>query len=277
MDVLTNIEEIKRLSQLSRLKLYGDTLKKRPLANSDRFQAVETKSNANDNCAGNVKTELEYISNDQTGTSRRLQNAVQIIKAQSEYKIPFLFRSEVIQLCNIKGGASVVQAENAALDNSIIIKHSLPRGKTNICFWEITDQGYKLLGKIRPVWKSKGKYIHKFCVHRIADQYQKQGYKTNIEACRSNGKLVDLKISKGQYVLYVEVCASWPIEKELSNIEKNLEGEFLPDEIILAVTERKMKKVLEDILYKQKVGKKFSKPVRTVLAGDMIKLLKKIK
>ena len=272
------IEEIREISRKSCLVLYGDQALKTSTdmtnnaSNSRHATSISLPADKK-TYSENVKSGLEFSYEKQINTAKPLRNALEIIQAQYEYRLPFLFRHEALLLSNIKGGASIIQAEKEALRQGLIIKHTLPRAKTNVCFWEITDKGYDQQNLIRPVWRSKGKYKHKFCVYRIEDFFQRQGYDTKIEAHRPNGKLVDLRLTKGENVLYVEVCASWPIEKELSNIQKDLDGDPLPSEIILAVTDRKMRKPLEKAIGEMNAKKELSRPVRIVLAGDMMNFL----
>lgn len=278
MSKYVTIEEIRKLSRRSRLVLYGDKSTPAVTASSDDDQSNTIAAlvpRTEDQIIRSERAKLEPISefDHSIKTTKPLKNALRIIKVQSEHVIPFLFRHEASLLGQVKGGASVIKAEKEAMRNNLIIKHVLPRAKTNACFWEIANQGYKWLNRMRPMWSSKGKYKHKFCVHRIEHTYQKHGYHSKIEDCRPNGKLVDLRLSKDDYVLYVEVCASWPIEKELTNILKDLDGDPLPSDIILAITERKMIKPLEQAVNEMNAGTELSRPVKVVLAGDMIDFL----
>jgi len=278
MSKCATIEEIRKLSRRSRLILYGDKSTPAATASVDDAQSntiAALMPRKEDQIILPERAKLEPISEFDRSikTTKPLKNALRIIRAQSEHIIPFLFRHEASLLGQVKGGASVIEAEKKALRHNIIIKHILPRAKTKACFWEITDQGYDWLKRMRPTWVSKGSYRHKFCVHRIEHTYQKRSYHSKIEERRPNGKLVDLYLSKDDYVLYVEVCASWPIEKELTNIAKDLEGDPPPSEIILAVTERKMIKPLEQAVSEMNAGTELSRPVKVVLAGDMIDFL----
>lgn len=271
-----SIEEIRKLSQRSRQELYGD--------GSD---LPVSSDGAQDNTPSTSVLQPEYQTNSVKSTrfesrsefsrhnkaTKPLENALRIIRAQSQHVLPFLFRHEAALLGHVHGGASVMEAEKEAIRHNLIVKHILARAKTNVCFWEIADQGYEQLKRTRPEWGSKGRYKHKFCVHRIENTYRHYGYQTGIEYRRPNGKLVDLHLSNENLVLYVEVCASWPIEKELTNIQKDLEGDSLPSEIILAVTERKMRKPLEQAVCEMNADMELLRPVRVVLAGNLIDFL----
>ncbi|MCP4603465.1 MAG: hypothetical protein GY847_23595 [Proteobacteria bacterium] len=269
------IEDIREISQRSRHVLYGEDPTPVPFVTLDSAQNNGLVAQPEDQTASleSAPPEPGQGFARHTSASKSFRNAYRMIKTQSEHDIPFLFRQEAAPLSQIKGGATLLEAEKEALRHNLIIKHVLARAKTNICFWEIVDQGYDLLERTKPKWRSKGEFKHKFSVHRIGHTYRRHGYHTEIEHRRPNGKLVDLRLSKGDSIFYIEVCASWPIQKELVNIEKDLEGEPLPDEIILAATDRKMREPLELALREMSACTELLRPVRVALAGDLIEFL----
>ncbi len=201
--------------------------------------------------------------------NKRLENACKLIRAQIHHKHPFLFRQESSQLASIKGGATLTQAESEAVKQGIIKKHSLSKAKTDIGLWEITEIGYQLLNETPKHWKSKGGYLHKFCAYRIAENFEDLGYKASIEYQHSNGKLIDICLKKENEIIFVEICASYPLEKELVNLKKNLDGTNQPDKLIFSVTKRKMKKELEELI--ASVGQ-LPCQVEVVLAGNLTKM-----
>lgn len=273
------IEEIRELSRRSRILLYGDQSTWVQSAASGNSPEMPNRAINLEPDDTTVRMEVRPFSelDRQLNTSKPLNNALRIMIAQSEHVPPFLFRHEASILGDVKGGASLLEAEKEALRQKLIIKHVLPRAKTNVCFWEIADQGYEQLEQARPSWASKGGYMHKFCVHRIEHTYRQLGYRSSIEYRRPNGKLVDLFLSKDDQVIYVEVCASWPVQKELTNIQKDLEGEPLPSEIILAVTERKMRKPLKQAISEMTTHSELPRSVRVALAGDLVGFLEMAK
>jgi len=155
------IEEIRKISRQSRLLLYGRESIQSPsdLTDNDqnnRFKYSVSLPADKKTYSDNLKPEPKLGYEKPISVSKPLQNALKIIQAQIEYKLPFLLRHEALQLSNIKGGASIIQAEKEALRHGLIVKHALPRAKTNVCLWEITDQAYDQLKHVRPVWRSKG-------------------------------------------------------------------------------------------------------------------------
>ena len=269
------IEEIRKLSHRSRILLYGDQstwVQSAASGNSPKMPNTAINRGPDDTTVRMAVRPFSELDR-QLNTTKPLNNALRIMIAQSKHVPPFLFRHEASILGNVKGGASLLEAEKEALRHNLIVKHRLPHAKTNTCLWEVTDQGYERIEQTRPQWGSKGGYMHKFSVHRIEHTYRRHGYHTEIEHRRPNGKLVDERVSKDDHVQYIEVCASWPIQKELVNIEKDLEGEPLPDEIILAVTERNMRKPLEQAIREMNAHTKLARPVRIALAGDLIGFL----
>ncbi len=202
-----------------------------------------------------------------------MDNALRIITAQADFRMPFLFRHEAASLAGIRGAATLLKAEKEALNAGLILRHELPRGRANICLWEIRDFGYESINRQQPKWKSKGAYLHKLAAHRIAASERLQGCKATIEYYTSNGKLIDVCSQRGNVVKYIEVCSSYPLEKELSNLRKDTAEDSDVAEIVFAVTERKMKRPLLDAIETFTKTNPAICPIRVVLAGDLIDTL----
>ncbi len=266
MSKIITMQDIERLSGKSARLLYGSNSVDQPdnLAQSESTKASDTQTkDMNPTNLSPLYTGTEEI-------NHQLKNALKIITAQCDCDIPFLFRSEAASMAGIKGAATLLAAEKEALKAKIIQVHDIAVAKTKRRFWEILEQGYLLIKQEKPQWKSKGEYKHKLCAYRIAQTYQQHGYKTTIEYRRPNGKLVDLLLAKGEETIYIEICASFPVEKEVINIEKNLSCEPLPTKMYLAVTDRKMKSPLNKAVQEFKKSFPFPCPVDVVLAGDLI-------
>ena len=260
------IGDIERLSRESAKSLYGSDAVDRPDDPKPCESIGQTGSQTN-----SVGTEATASSvEERDRTNLQLETALRVITAQSASDIPFLFRSEAATMAGVKGAATLQAAEKEALRAKIINRHEIAKAKTKVILWEITERGYELMKVDRPMWKSKGEYKHKFCVHRIAHTLSQAGYDPVIEYRRPNGKLVDLRLSRDGETLYVEVCASFPVEKELINVEKNLDGGPAPTAMYLAVTDRRMKGPLKDALQEYARGFSLTCPVDVVLAGDLI-------
>lgn len=200
----------------------------------------------------------------------RLRNGLKILRAQSLSDQSFLFRREAAALAGVKGVGTVLKAERALIEGGLIKRYTLPLHRTDKCLWEILPPGYNSLQMTQPNWESKGEYLHKFCAHRIAATYKKSGYVTDIEHKRSDGKLVDLKVKSLDHDLFIEICASKPLEKEISNIELDLRTPPFPDELLIAITDRAMRKPLERLIEKRLSNYRLPSQVRVVLAGDLI-------
>lgn len=265
------IEKIRRISKESRRVLFGDIdLSESIKVAGHRVPYSTTKINRSDTTRDKPSQDIIHT---HKKPSKAFDNALKMIKAQTSHDIPFLFRNEAAQLSGLSGGGLIALAEKKALDKGLIRKHFIPRAKTNICFLEVTELGYELLGIPKPAWQSKGAYPHKFCAHRIKLYFENRGYMVVIEARLKNNKLLDLKATKPGSLIYVEICASFPIEKEISNIRKDLEIPPFPDEFIIAVTDRKMKIPLYKAIRETGVGKDSSVPIRVEYAGNLIEFL----
>ena len=260
------MRDIERLSRESARTLYGPDVVDRP---SDLNQRESELPSDRQSTAGDPKTNSkQVIVRDRTNL--QIENALKIMTTQSFGYLPFLFRSEAAAIAGVKGAATLLAAEKEALRANIIQRHEIAKAKTRVIIWEITELGYTLMKRELPKWKSKGEYEHKFCVHRIAHTFGQRGYSTTIEYRRPNGKLVDLRLSKDDETIYVEVCASFPVEKELINVGMNLDGPPTPTAMYLSITDRKMKRPLTEALQDFTRGFSLPCPVDVVQAGDMI-------
>ena len=253
------VQEIENISKQSHTTLYGEETVDPIIENS-------SDDVTNDNPPQLVNnSEASYPLN----LNKRLENALRIMRAQTNHKHIFLFRQEASLSSGIKGGATLSNAESESLRAGFIMKHTISKAKTEICLWEITKRGYEFMKCSPKQWKSKGGYVHKFCSYRIAETYEKLGYKPIIEYQHINGKLIDICLKKESEIIFVEVCASYPLIKEISNLTKDLADNYLPNKLIFAVTKRSMKKDLQLLVSSQK---ELSCPVEIVLAGDLISL-----
>ncbi|MCH9032518.1 MAG: hypothetical protein IIB00_09715, partial [candidate division Zixibacteria bacterium] len=152
-------DEIRELSQKSRQTLFGDETLAQP-------RGISTGGNPTAVLGNESERPLELREKAQPEptsefvrvrkVSKQIQNALRIMQRQCEHNPPFLFRHEAARLARVTGGASILEAEVASIRDSLIVKHSLSRAKTNVCFWEITDKGYERLEQKRPQWPSRG-------------------------------------------------------------------------------------------------------------------------
>ncbi len=267
-------EQLRALSKKNRLKYFGESVDRYP-RHVNVTPSGYTLENVSENDradSAECSTESRFVAEPgNSGSSKAEQNLHRILRTQARHKIPFLFRAEAANMAGVTGGTTVQQAERLGLERGIIRKHNLPFAKTQKCLWEITDAGYGFLDLPKPTWPSKGGYIHTAAVHRIAHTFENHGFDTKIEYRRSNGKLVDLRATRSGETIYVEVCASLPVvPKEISNIEKDTEDDPIPDKIIVAVTERRMRQPLEKAIEELKAVRAPLPEISIELAGDLI-------
>ncbi len=266
------MKEIEQLSRKSASTLYGVSSGASPAvgARESVLGGSQVNMNHSQSC---TQESMDSVTSAMTGIavlSRPQENALKILRAQSARRVPFLLRSEVARLAGIKGSASLLNAERAALESGLINKHEIPRGKTRVVFWEITNRGYAAMKTRKPQMQSKGHYVHKLCAYRIADSFKKNGHCVKIEYRISTGKLVDIAIHSAEAVQYVEICSSYPLEKELINLERDLTGDESPEELIFAVTQRRMKDALSKLIEEYLSFMSTACAVSVVLAGDLI-------
>ena len=183
---------------------------------------------------------------------------------------PFLFQQEIFDLLNIKSGSKISKQKKHLLTNKYIIEHKLQIGKTNSSVWEPTDKAYKLIGLKKPIWKSKGGYLHQFCAFHLKKRGIKKGFSVEIEYMLDNGKSVDLLYRNDTEIIFIEIATSYPLEKEISNIIKDFSSDLIPDRLIMAVQNGKMKKQLEQLIKTDNRITEYSDKIEVYLAGNLI-------
>jgi len=80
--------------------------------------------------------------------------------------------------------------------------------KTWIKLFDITDKGRAYLreeGYDIEHPSRKGGVVHRYWVHRTAEDYRRKGYEVEIEKLIGGGKTIDLVVTKGEEVIAVEV------------------------------------------------------------------------
>lgn len=204
---------------------------------------------------------------------RSAENLLCIIQAMITSPMRYLYRDEAARLAGVTGGATILNAERWGLESDVIRKHELPKAKTQKCLWEVLPKGLELCKLPVPEAASKGSYVHGFCANRLAWQSSQRGFKAVIEYRRRNEKSVDLWVDESGRVVFIEICASFPVSKELDNLKADYSGEDPPDEIVFAVTNRKMRDPLRRLVHEFLSEHPSCCPVRVELAGDLIESL----
>lgn len=270
-----SLEEIRKVSKRSATRLFGIEGSVYPMT---------SKSDSQENTSGqsavceprqtvpgiDLVSDLGEMQLFGATLPRSAENLSSTIRAMITSQIRYLYRDEAVKRAGITGGATIMQAERWGLENEVIKKHYLPKSKTQKCLWEVLLRGYELIEEPVPEAVSKGAYVHKFCANRIAWQSSQRGIDAVIEYRRSNGKSVDLRVNELGRVVFIEICASFPVSKELENLKADYSGEDPPDEIIFAVTNRKMRDPLKHLVHGFQMERPSCCPVRVELAGDLI-------
>jgi len=91
-----------------------------------------------------------------------------------------------------------------------------------------------------------------------------------IEYMLDNGKAVDLILREENKVTFFEIAITRPLEKEISNIIKDFSSSLIPDQLIIAVIDGKMKKQLEQLILNDGRIKDYRDKIKIKLAGNII-------
>lgn len=228
---------------------------------------------------------LEFNENDDTidtpkidselNTEKKLSKSViELKKYLLPWQIlehPFLTQQEIYDHINSSSGSKSAKMKKKLISNGYIIEHKLQVGKTYNSIWEPTEKAYNLIGIPKPVFKSKGGYLHQYCAYHLQHIALEQKYHVDIEFFLENGKAVDLLVKNDIQTLFIEIVTSYPLEKEISNIIKDFSADIRPSSLLIVVQNGKMKKRLEKLVASDKRIEEFISKLQIVLAGNIIK------
>jgi hypothetical protein len=183
---------------------------------------------------------------------------------------PFYIQKETYTLADVTSGSTQAKLKRELLKKGYVIEHTLQAGKSRLVIPEPTDKAYTVADCSKPRHKSKGGYLHQFCAYHIEQWAKKHGYMVDVEFLLDNGKAVDLLLRQDSSFVFVEIAISEPIEKEISNIQKDLQGGLDPEKIIMAVKDKKVMKKLDTLIQKEICtdGSRFD--IEVVYAGNFI-------
>ena len=193
-----------------------------------------------------------------------------VLRIWLSYPNPFLIQNEIFNICGIKSGSKMSKIKKILLKSEFIIDHKIQIQKAQALVWEPTQKAFDEIGIPKPKYHSKGGYLHQFLAYRISELAGEKGYNVEIESLLSNNKAVDIIMRKENQVIFVEIAISQPFEKEISNILKDLESNALPNKIILAVQNSKMRSKLDNLISQNTQLDQYRKIIKTELAGNLI-------
>lgn len=202
--------------------------------------------------------------------AKRSNDALSVLRIVLSHPTQFPIQTEISQLCGITSGSKLAKIKKHLKDQNLIIEHKLQIGKTYSSIWEPTDKAYNQLQIPKPQYHSKGGYLHQFLSNRIAKRAEQEGFKSDIEYSLPNNKAVDVVLRKPNQIIFIEIAISRPLEKEVINIIKDMETDLIPDRIIVAVQNYKMRAKLEKILSENSQLRIFQEIIIVKLAGNLI-------
>jgi len=182
----------------------------------------------------------------------------------------FLTQGELFEKLDIRSGSRQAKIKKDLLTRGYILDHKLQSAKTYVSVWEPTNSAYELIGLQKPTFESKGGHLHQFIAHRIKKWAIKQGYDAAIESMLSNGKAVDLVLRRGAELAFIEVAVSKPLQKEITNLVKDLETSLVPDRLVVAVVNSKAKIEVEGLVASEKQLERYRDKIGVELAGSYL-------
>jgi hypothetical protein len=183
---------------------------------------------------------------------------------------PFLHQGALFEHAGIASGSKQSTLKKAALTHGLIREHRIQRARTKLSIWEPLEMAYKAADIRRPHFKSKGGYLHAFIAHHIACHGHRNGYQSRTEFLLSNNKAVDVVLQNADETVFVEIAVSKPLEKEITNIRKDLETDLVPSRLVVVTLDAKMKATIAKLIRADTELNERSTELQVMLAGEFI-------
>lgn len=148
--------------------------------------------------------------------------------------------------------------------------HKLQRGKTRLLIPEPTDRAFGCLGLEKPSWPSKGGFVHQWLAHHYRVYGFRRGYRVAVEYFLENGKAVDVVMWTEDQVIFIEIVMSEPLEKELQNAIKDMSSPLVPNRIVFACRDGKMRRALSALITSDPRVVAFRDKLEVVVALDYL-------
>jgi len=183
---------------------------------------------------------------------------------------PFIPQTDLFKEAGITSGSMQIKYKNYYVTNSIAIIHEFQRKRGKIHFLEITKVGYNIIGTTPLTFSGKGGYPHSAGSKHAESWGVKEGYKVLKEWLLSNGKAVDLFLSKESTNIFIEIAIT-KIES-VDNIIEDFTSNLVPDKLIIACKDSKIKKAQEKLISSDERLSAYRSKIDICYAGDFVQL-----
>lgn len=197
-------------------------------------------------------------------------DAVKLLRFWLNRPHPFHSMNFLLAEVGIKSGSTKNRVKKCLIRNAFIREHWLQKGRTKVSIPEPLPKAYEFVGLQQPRFKGKGGYLSQWVVHNVCQEAAKHGYKAKVEDFLPNGKAVDIVLQKEGETIFVEVVMSAPVEKELTNCVKDLDSPMVPDRLVFACRDSKMRDALVRLLETDPDVNHSRCPIQVVLAWDFL-------
>lgn len=183
---------------------------------------------------------------------------------------PFYLLSTLLAKAEITSGSVRNKILKTLTRYQLVIVHTLQIGRQRHQIWEPTLKAYETLDLSKPSYPSKGGFMHQFCAQQIESAAMKKSYKVTKEFMLPNNKAVDLALSKGNTLIFVEIAISPPMKKELKNIVADLATQTRPNQLIMVTLNKKAKREIEGLVKADPRANVYANRIKFMLVGDFI-------
>lgn len=244
-------------------KLRSEKLYKRQLA----LPEGKSTQNIEKSKAANISSSIG------SAASKNQNESIKVLKSWLSNNIIWYTQSEILNRAGIVSGSTGARIKRFLITNRYIIEHSIQKAKTKLSVWEPIEKAFEVTGNIKPRPRSKGGgYLHDFCSFHLKEYGKAHDYTVDVEHYLSNGKSVDLVYRNPDRIIFIEIAITPPLEKEISNIIKDFSTDFIPDELMIACKDGKMKNALQTLINEDSKIGPYRNKIKVILAGDYISI-----
>lgn len=203
--------------------------------------------------------------------SAELKEGLRVLGLQYSRAHPYIPQTQLFREAGILGGSKQMKLKKLLQRHGLIALVEVQKGRSRLIFLKPTEKGCRTLGIDLNFADPKPGFLHRLFEKHIELHALKNGYRVFHQWQLPNNRLVDLMLEKDEprERNFIEVGAS-SAQNELDNAVNDLSTEMIPDKLVMACKDKKMKNDLERLIAGEHRLSSHTNIIKVVLAGDFI-------
>jgi hypothetical protein len=210
---------------------------------------------------------------DQNTEYAELREALKVLKLQFSRAHPYIPQTQLFREAGISGGSRQMKLKKLLQNHGLIDLVEVQRGRSRLIFIKPTEKGCRAIDVELSLAEPKPGFLHRLFEKYIELHALKNGYRVFRQWRLHNNCLVDLMLEKDEprERIFIEIGAS-SAQNELNNAINDLSTEVMPDKLVMACKDKKMKNDLETLIGNEQRLIRHVSIIKVVLAGDFIQV-----